>query len=105
MQQKPYQRYYHSAAQKTKSILGTIPEIVPGTRFFSKLARKVARVIFDPLNYITQRSGIPAIATTLGSYRNHFIGTIHNSEVGHTSLGSYRNHTGQLQEPFHRNFW
>ena len=56
-------------------------------------------------NYITQRSGIPAIATTLGSYWNHFIGTIHNSEVGHTSLGSYRNHTGQLQEPFHRNFW
>ena len=55
-------------------------------------------------NYITQRSGIPAIATTLGSYRNHFIGTIHNSEVGHTSLGN-RNHTGQLQEPFHRNFW
>ena len=56
-------------------------------------------------NYITQRSGIPAIATTLGSYRNHSIGTIRNSEVGHTSLGSYRNHTGQLQEPFHRNYW
>ena len=35
--------------QKRKSILGAIPEIVPGMALFSKRARKVARVIFDAL--------------------------------------------------------
>ena len=35
--------------QKKKSILGAIPEIVPGMALFSKRARKVARVIFDAL--------------------------------------------------------